>query len=261
MQTGILSAVSGKGTSLISESCPQQRKHITPMKSTLFLLSVLSAAPAVAATSFFDVDSDSAGSTNTQANYLSIDGVGSSTDSASGYTVTLGGALVGDDRDRGVATTSSGFIQVPDDTFGALYRDFVFARGSAPITVGLTGLEANTVFRISIFSYDGGATNGADTADAVQQTVTLGGSVVGTLNYTGDQGDPQGTEPDTSTNNDNRIDFTATSDASGAISFTTESAADQGARLNGIIIESVPEPSSALLSLIGLATLARRHRS
>lgn len=197
-----------------------------------------------------------------------------------GYSFDLTGVEQQDDtRDRGtnpvgvLNTPFNGAVivmqgadnndnEVPEGAFAALYQDFVFDRGSDGMTGTFSGLEANSVFDVTVWSYDSGAVNDM-TTDAVIQDFSVGGSVVANLTYEGDLDIVVGTgvDPNTDSDTDYTAIFQVTSDGSGAASFSTVSTGPQFARFNAVSIASVPEPCSvALLCLAGLCGVCGRRR-
>lgn len=182
--------------------------------------------------------------------------------------VTVTGFASADGRDRGVAATpqaaDNNNNQVPEGTFADLYRDFYFKRNADPVTVAFTGLDANTVYDVTAWSYDSGATGGT----AVQQNFLIDSIIVAELDYEGDNGTGVGPDPNTNSLDDYSVMFQLTSDAGGTASFTTTSdgTASQFARLNGFEIVAaaipIPEPGTlviGLLSILGMATAYRRR--
>lgn len=217
-----------------------------------------------AATVSFDLDG---GGGPTQAGFVSIpagtlqavDGI-----SGIGVDVSIGaGASASGTRDRGVAATTQGAnngdIQVPDGTFAAMYRDLVFANNT-DIAVDITGLMAGASYDVTVWSYDSGATAGGS---LFTQSYLVGGSVVGSLDWSGDQGVPlPGADPNTNFDTDYATTFSITADPAGNAAFTTQTnLASQGPRINGIRISLIPEPASACMGLLalGCASLLRRR--
>jgi hypothetical protein len=185
---------------------------------------------------------------------------------ASGYTVKFdvfddhdpndGGAAgdnpgAFDDRDRVVPTTAP--------TTNQLYDDFIFAGASAGPAGGLDlhisggALQPNTAYRVSIYSYDGiDATMGS--ATPVRTAAWLDGNnadaPVLVTNFT------VNLPPLT----DDQYKFTgvATTDASGQLFLKGRrtTTGDLSVYVNGIEVNSIPEPASLALVLVsGLFTI------
>jgi hypothetical protein len=173
---------------------------------------------------------------------------------ASGITVTSDGNFY----DRGGLTDS------PPFTYSALYRDFTYVNGTSPasINIGLSGgsLTPNTAYAVTFFSYD---SDNQDGNHVVTITGADGTSGTASVSYTA--GAPI-------TSND---EFAGTgifvSDASGALNFlgtdvftNVTDLGGTGIRIDGLIVASVPEPSSLValcgLGAAGLLIAARRRR-
>lgn len=134
----------------------------------------------------------------------------------------------------------------------ALYRDFIFDNGSDPvnpdITISLTGnaIAANTQYTLTFYSYDSGDTSKQTTFSGFNGTT--GTSLVAPRS--GISGQPDSI-------NEYAVTGTFTSSATGTLTFALD-----GPRtvVNGFKLESIPEPSIALLGGLGLICLLRRRR-
>jgi MYXO-CTERM domain-containing protein len=143
-----------------------------------------------------------------------------------------------------------------------MWNDFVFANGSfdtAPGTglqVAITGLAPTTIYPITIWAFDD-ASNPSP-AGVNRAADWSGGGGSGTLSFPGD--------PDPASLADYFVTFNATSDAAGALTLSGIVAAANPSNshnvfINGLEIgDAIPEPSVALLGVIGLAGVALRRR-
>jgi hypothetical protein len=180
----------------------------------------------------------------------------------SGYTVTMtvfdangatGGVGAMDDRDRTVPTTSPSYNQ--------LYDDLVFVGNSAgdvgggmDVTISGGALLPNTPYFVSIYAFDGaGSTNtpvrtanwtDGNNADAPVLTTAF------TVNV-----------PPTT---DNQYKFTgiAFTDAAGQLFLKGRdaTAGDIALYINGLEVDTIPEPACAALSLLALMLVSLMRR-
>lgn len=143
----------------------------------------------------------------------------------------------------------------------ALYRDFFFNNGSSfSMDLSGPGIQASSEYIVTFWSYYGGEANGRETKLVATGTTT--GTTLGPINFSDS---PPDALYDYVAEGSGDI-YTATgnfiSDPSGALTFSVES--DENRPLiNGIEITPVsapvPEPSSFVLGLAGLALLLRRR--
>jgi hypothetical protein len=160
-------------------------------------------------------------------------------------------------RDRSNTTEDNGSF-----TYNALYRDIAIAQGTDYMSIGISGLKAETFYDIRVFAYD--ANNaGKQTFTNTTGTGDVSGSITWTAGYVFD-----GDNPD-----ENRIFSTVLkiqSDGNGRITLLNQrtTSLSNEALLNGLEITAVtaiPEPSvSCLLAasgamLVVLACLYRRR--
>ncbi len=189
-----------------------------------------------------------------------------STRTISGYDVTL---TIFDDglEDGGAAGNQPGRFDdrdrlAPDDTpaLAQIYDDFIFAGGTAGPTGGIDILIAsngqlapNTLYNVSIYVFDmdaGGAVGGTFTAnyldgnaaDVVRMMSSYNSEVLPTT--------------------DDQYKFTEAflTDASGNLLIKSRRTSAEGVRLNGLEVNVVPEPGSAMLLTAGAVCLTMRRR-
>ncbi len=233
--------------------------------------SVASAAPLLA----IDFDRRAAADVsppNTVPGYQSftIDAASGSDDTSmrtlSGYDVTLtvfddegedGGAAGNqpgrfDDRDRAQPTNTPSLAQI--------YDDFIFAGGTAGPTGGINilldsngQLAANTLYNVSIYVFDmdaGGAAGGTFTADY------LDGNAADLLRMTSSYN----SEVIPTTDDQYKFTEAFVIDASGNLLIKSQRTSAEGVRLNGLEVNVVPEPGSAVLLVAGAFGLTMRRR-
>ena len=151
-----------------------------------------------------------------------------------------------------VATTGAFFLRPASGYQDAdLLSDFTFLNGAPLVlTISGPGILANTAYDIKFYSYD-----------------PQHGVSGGTVSYTGINGTTGGTSIAYSSTGQNDPGFADvnssltswTSNSSGEIVISV-SGTNEGPRVNGLEIYTVPEPSSALLCGFGLLALLRRRR-
>ena len=160
------------------------------------------------------------------------------------FVNVLGEQPAGDDGyfDRGPIADAGSF------TYGDLYRDFAFNNNEKRMDFTMSGLNANTAYSLTWFSYDNG---GAHNVSFAGISGTSGSA--GPLIYTGGVLPTQNYDPD------NSITALFTTDGTGGL---TVRATDTGdLRVNGFQIATVvPEPSSAAILLLGLGAVGSQRR-
>ena len=107
------------------------------------------------------------------------------------------------------------------------------------------GISANTEYELTFWSYYGAEARNTTIAGASGTT----GATLGPITFV---------DPPTAIS-DNTATGTFTSDGSGNLTFTLTSSNSRPA-LNGFTISPVPEPSAALLGMLGCFLLLRRRR-
>lgn len=145
-------------------------------------------------------------------------------------------------RDRNVAGVLAGH------PLADLLRDFAFERFSTTASIDLDGLAPDTEFELTIFSFDRAGNNGSE-VDWYQDAIAGSPLATHILNAA---------FPDAAD-----FKFVVTSDALGQVRLVADIQAGLLA-VNGIsiaqIIPQVPEPTTALLGLMGIGGLAARRR-
>lgn len=201
-----------------------------------------------------------------------ISGSPSSTGVVNGYTLQLDVFDDGDPNDGGGAGNQAGQMDDRDrvvpttaPTLNQLYDDFVFVGGSAGPAGGLDirisggALTPNTPYRVSIYSYDGidanmGSLTQTRTADYLDGN--NGDAHVLTTSFTINM-------PPTT---DDQYKFTgvAMTDAAGQLFLKGRrtTAADVSVFINGIEVQSIPEPATIGMALAAtLVGMAARRKS
>ena len=154
------------------------------------------------------------------------------------------GAMLGRER-------TSPNVDAGSFTYDDLYRDLLLGK-TGVISLEVAGLDLNTAYNVTVFAYDD---SGSGSTTFTNRT---GGAsaTLGTISWTA------ATVFDSSTpNNIYALTSSVTSDSSGRIIISSVGPSNGPGRINGFIIESVPEPSAALLlGFLGLTGLAVRRR-
>lgn len=225
------------------------------MKANLALsFSILSLAASNAAVVQFDLNT---GSSPTQAGWTAAP-LGAGSGSGVSLTTSAIGAVTVDSRDRaGTGIDAGGGAEA------AMWNDFVFANGSfnsasgSGLRLSLSGLAANTTYPITFWAFDDGSNPQPAGIDRASDWSGGGGS--GRLTFPGD--------PDPATLSDYSLTFNATTDGTGALTLdgivsATDPSTSHNVFLNGLEVGDavVPEPSGAMLSLIGFFGMALRRR-
>lgn len=167
-------------------------------------------------------------------------------------TLYSGGTLSGtgnlNARDRSTPSTDTGSF-----TYSSLYRDFVNAAATGPISIEFSGLNANTTYILTLYGYDN---SNSRTLTYAEFTGGVVGSASDSVTWAA------GATFDGTTPNDIYAgQLTLTSDSAGTVAVRI-SANSGAALLNGFQIAAVPEPSAVVLAgvflVIGVATRRRR---
>lgn len=172
--------------------------------------------------------------------------------------ITGGAAVTVDSRNRaGTASDAGGGAEAN------MWNDFVFANGSfstrpgSGLSLALMGLNPNTTYPITIWSFDD-ASN-AQPADGFARAADWsGGGGGGTLSF------PDA--PDPTSLSDYSLTFNATTDGTGALTITglvaaTNPSSSHNVFINGLEVgDAIPEPASGLLALLASGLLLRRRR-
>lgn len=224
-------------------------QHATRLVCGLILLSP-ALVPSVQATTIASIDFGRSDTSAVQAGFEGAEGGLTTTPFSGNYAsgdLTL--MLEGNgffDRVGNIAARDGG----PPFTYPDLYRDFFYFNTTNPATITLSGpaILPNTQYDIRIWSYD------TDFDTGVTHTVNFQGidGTVGSSTLVSTFGA-------TLTDNFDFSDLTTyTSNNLGVIMITAQD--NNLLRLNGLTIANIPEPSSAILSMIGLTGLLIRRR-
>ncbi len=165
-----------------------------------------------------------------------------------------------DDRDR---TTPTNGVSL---TYAQIYDDFVFAgastgpSGGMNLTISGGALLPNTQYLISIYSFDSGSTAAPQPRTANWLDGNNGDALVLTTSFSG------GTAP--VNDGDYRFTGLATTDGAGSLflkgrnttGYQPDGAVSPSVFLNGFEVSVVPEPSSVVLTMIGIGAFALRRR-
>ncbi len=140
----------------------------------------------------------------------------------------------------------------PSYSYQNLYEDILIASSpTGALSLSFSGLNAGEVYELTLYAWDpGGPTTDIDRVWEIQSgTATPSSGVVNWSNPLVD-------------NETHSIVFNVTADASGEFSVANTDGLPQSA-LNGFALAAVPvpEPSSAIFSLLSLLILGRRKRS
>jgi hypothetical protein len=210
----------------------------------------------------FDVDSDGAAGFQaaTQPGFLSVPAGAAGGD----YNVTHNGItfnintvnnnLSGQHRWRGATTAVTAGVLIND--FEQFYGRQTTTGLGVTATITLTGLEANTLYDVSFFMYNVGAgqTNhrfyeGTSTSDPLLANFTTAGN--------------QNTYSTWKPGINFRIDSGADSTIAVTIyapEFVAGTNYESRLTLDGISVVAIPEPSAAMLGLVGVLGILRRRR-
>lgn len=162
---------------------------------------------------------------------------------ASGNTVTATGNLTA--RDRTAPSTNSGTF-----TYSDIYRDFINPSSGGNLTLGLTGLNANTQYTLTLYAYDNANSRTVTYTDYTTGSAGASGSISYTAGYTFGS-----TTPDSIFS----TILTVTSDANGSLVIRATPSSG-GAIINGLQLSAVPEPSTVALCFLAVGIVALRAR-
>lgn len=170
-------------------------------------------------------------------------------------------AQLGVPRDRGLNNLGDNGTFTQGDLLRDLFTNVNETTNGT--TIYLSGLAANTPYQIKLFSYDNSNANSLFAYYDTTATTGVGGTKTGTGTGTllGQFNNQSGAGTYPNDNNDFSLTATVTSSATGFISLGHTSSLSGGA-VNGFELTAVPEPSSAMAFVSGLAFLiVRRRRS
>lgn len=165
---------------------------------------------------------------------------------AAGNTTTATGNLTA--RDRGTPSTNSGTF-----TYSDIYRDFINPSAGGNLTIGLTGLNANTQYTLTLYAYDNSNSRTMTYTDYTTGSAGASGTITWTAGYTFGS---------TTSNDVFSTTLTLTSDATGSLVIRGTSNSG-GAIINGLQLSAVPEPSTVALCFVaaGIVVLRARRRN
>lgn len=246
--------------------CPVRPKRFTAMLYLAFGVFVGCQTTSVVAQEFlFDIDGDLDNEGPTLDGWTQVLSTFTATDLNS-VSLTLSGAVIGG-RDRftlevgccegedrngdgvGGPPVTQGIDnddnEIPEGEYSDMYRDFVFSTPGETITATLIGLNASTLYEVTVWSYDSAAydirTDVIEDKRGINQDFIVNGEVLANLIYEGDIDplpDATGVDPNTDLLADFAATFELTTDESGVAVFSTTSGPvdvqAQGARVNGI---------------------------
>lgn len=254
------------------------RRLSSPLAFAGFALGAAFCAPLVQAVTILAVDFDTSsavGDTETGFNKFNVTtgDVGPVTVVTYGaYTVRLAGdsSIDGngllDNSDGG--TTATGYLgrkrSVPaadtgSFTYSELYKDIVIGKDSDAnsLVLQIAGLEANTAYSLTLYSYDGSSTGSQSTffTNRTGLSAAAAGTALGSVSWTNPY-----TFDSSTPNSVFSLTTTITSDANGLITIASGGGGFSG-RMNGFEIATVPEPATSLgLGFAGLGLLLRRRQ-
>lgn len=220
-------------------------------------VSLISAASLPAAVVMFDIDAEASGANGpgpTQTGWASATFSGG-TISGTGSGVTLTGTGFNGGRVRGtnpagVQGADNNDNQVPVGVYGDMWQDIGFSTG-ASVTMNLSGLNPATEYLITVYGYGSGQGSSATNWGPV-------GDVTNLLSFQGDLVGP-GPDPNTDLLTDYNVTFSVTTDGSGAATFIGDRVTTITV-INGLSVNVIPEPSSAMLLGAGAVALFLRRR-
>ncbi|HEY8966849.1 MAG TPA: hypothetical protein VIM58_10420 [Candidatus Methylacidiphilales bacterium] len=167
------------------------------------------------------------------------------------FTLAAGTTLTGTStltaRDRGTIASTGTF------TYGPIYEDFINPSSGTTLTMGISGLNANTQYTLTLYAYDNSNTKTLTFADYTSGTAGASGTIAFTA----------ATSFTSTTPNDiYALTLTLTSDASGNL-VIRDTASSGTPVIDGLVISAVavPEPTTVTLlflsATVGLALGAR----
>ena len=206
------------------------------IKTTMSLAAAMGAIAMTTSANATILSVDFDDTAGTQAGFIS------GTTTAAGPTVSISGAVGIYTRGNAVDGVDPGF------TYASLYNDWLYG---TTVDFSISGLDANTAYEITWYSYDGYWAGGSTTFEAKDGSDTSGDTIESlTITAAG-----------TPTANDDMAYTGTWTSTTGTLDLTVSTAGASEVRVNGFEISAVPEPSTtALLGLGGLALILRRRK-